>query len=232
MPALSLETTPRTSLGRKNKALRRSGLTPLHLYGPGGDPLILQAPSPVVRKLLVSAGKTTAVNIAVEGTDGEELSFVRDVAVHPVTGEIQHVDFLRIHADRKVQIPVEVTLVGEAPATRGGAAQINHVTRSLLVLAFPLNVPSGIEADITALEEIGDVLRVSDLVLPDDVEAAAHPDDVVARAQKQREVEVFEIVGGEADVEGVEGEEGVGGEEGAEGEEGAADGESSFDERA
>ena len=77
MPALSLETTPRTSLGRKNKALRRSGLTPLHLYGPGGDPLILQAPSPIVRKLLVTAGKTTAVNIVVEGTDGEELSFVR-----------------------------------------------------------------------------------------------------------------------------------------------------------
>ena len=232
MPALSLETTPRTSLGRKNKALRRSGLTPLHLYGPGGDPLILQAPSPIVRKLLVTAGKTTAVNIVVEGTDGEELSFVRDVAVHPVTGEIQHVDFLRIHADRKVQIPVEVSLIGEAPAIRGGAAQINHVTRSLTVLAFPLSVPSGIEADITGLEEVGDVLRVSDLILPDDVEAVNHPDDVVARAQKQREAEVFEVVGGEADEEGIEGEEGVEGEEGAEGEATTAEGESSSDDSA
>jgi len=223
MSALSLETAPRTSLGRKNKALRRSGLTPLHLYGPGGDPLILQAPAPIVRKLLVSAGKTTAVNIAIEGTDGEELSFVRDVAVHPVTGEIQHVDFLRIHADRKVEIPVEITLVGEAPATRGGAAQINHVTRSLMVLAFPLRVPSGIEADITGLEEVGDVLRVSDLTLPDGVEATAHPDDVVARAQKQREAEVFEVVGLEA--AGVEGEEGAEGEaaEGAEGEDSGDD---------
>ncbi len=221
MPVLSLETTPRISLGRKNKALRRSGLTPLHLYGPGGEPLILQAPSPVVRKLLVSAGKTTAVNIVVEGTDGEELSFVRDVAVHPVTGEIQHVDFLRIHADRKVQIPVEVTLVGEAPAARGGAAQINHVTRSLLVLAFPLNVPSGIDADISSLNEVGDVLRVSDLILPDGVEAAAHPDDVVARAQKQSEAETFEVVGGEAG----EGIEGVGAAEGE-----ASDGDSPGDE--
>ena len=85
---------------------------------------------------------------------------------------------------------------------------------------------------MTALEEVGDVLRVSDLILPDDVEPVNHPDDVVARAQKQREVEVFEIVGGEADEEGIEGEEGVEGEEGEEGEEGATEGEASSDDNA
>ena len=205
MDPVSLQTTPRTALRKKVKALRRSGVTPLHLYGLGAASLSLQAPSTLVRKVIVDAGRTSPVNISVEGEPEETLSFIRDVAVHPVTGEIQHVDFLRIRADQKIEAPVNVVLVGEAPATVGGAAQINQITRTLMVLAFPLEVPSIIEGDISSLEEIGDVLRVSDLNLPSGVEASTHGEDVIARAAKQREIEVFEVVGAEA----VEGEEGA-----------------------
>lgn len=217
MDPVTLQTTPRTALRKKVKALRRSGFTPLHLYGLDGGSLALQAPSPVVRSVIVKAGRTSPVNIAVEGDSTESLTFIRDVAVHPVTGEIQHVDFLRIKADQKIEVPVNVVLIGEAPATLGGAAQINQITRTLMVLALPLNVPSIIEGDIGSLEEIGDVLRVSDLSLPDGVEPVTLGEDVIARAAKQREVETFEVVGAEA----IEGEEGVEGVEGEEGEEGA-----------
>jgi large subunit ribosomal protein L25 len=227
MPSISLQTSPRTTLGKKNKALRRSGHTPLHLYGPGGDPVILQAATPVVQRLVKSAGRTTPVVVTVDGSDSETLSFLREVAVHPVTGEIQHVDLLRIDARRKVEVPVEVVLIGEAPAVRGGEAEINQVSRTLMVLAFPLSVPALIEVDVSSLAEVGDVIRVGDLALAEDVEAAIGEDEVIVRAQRQREAEVFEVVGGEAE----EGEEGDEDGEGAEGEEGEdADGESSEDE--
>jgi large subunit ribosomal protein L25 len=214
MDPVTLQTTPRTALRKKVKALRRSGITPLHLYGLGAASLSLQAPSTLVRKAVVDAGRTSPVNISVEGESEVTLSFVREVAVHPVTGEIQHVDFLRIQADQKIEVPVNVVLVGEAPATLGGAAQINQVTRTLMVLAFPLDAPSVIEGDISGLQEIGDVLRVSDLDLPAGVEPSTHGQDVVARAAKQREVETFEAVGAEA-IEGEEALEAVEGEEAA-----------------
>ncbi|MCH7734440.1 MAG: 50S ribosomal protein L25 [Chloroflexi bacterium] len=233
MDPVSLKTSPRTALRKKVKALRRSGVTPLHLYGLTGGSLSLQAPSSEVRKVIMEAGRTSPVYISVEGESEETLSFIRDVAVHPVTGEIQHVDFLRIQADQRIEVPVSVVLVGEAPATIGGAAQINQITRTLMVLAYPLDAPSVIEGDISGLEEIGDVLRISDLNLPTGVEPSTHGEDVIARAAKQREIEVFEIVGaeaveGEEDVEGIEVEEGEEGAEGAEAAEGqdAADGDS------
>jgi large subunit ribosomal protein L25 len=224
MDTVSIQTKPRTIMGKKVKALRRSGETPLHLYGPGGPPLSLQANSAEVRNVIVTAGRTSPVNVEIDGESKPTFTFIRDVAVHPVTGEIQHVDFFRVDADTEIEVPVDVVLVGDAPAIVGGQAVVTQVSRSILVLAPPMGVPQIIEADISGLEEIGDVLRVSDLDLPDGVAPAGHPEDVIARAQKMREAEVFEIVGGEAidevegeEVEGVEGE-GAEGTEGADGE--------------
>ncbi len=212
MDTISIQTKPRAITGKKVKALRRSGETPLHLYGPGGPPISLQADSVEVRNVIVTAGRTSPVNVEIDGESDPEFTFIRDVAVHPVTGEIQHVDFFRVDADTEIEVPVDVVLIGDAPAIVGGQAVVTQVLRSVLVLASPMGVPQILEADISGLEEIGDVLRVRDLDLPEGVSPAGHPEDVIARAQKMREAEVFEIVGAEA-VEGEEGEE-VEGEEG------------------
>ena len=215
-----LESQPRTVLGKKVKRLRREGTTPIHLYGPGGPPLALQADSTHLRSVIQRVGRTSPVAVIVDGDSEQTLSFVRDVAVHPTTGEIEHVDFLRVDESRPIEVPINVTIIGDSPATVGGQAVVTQVLRTLHVLATPFNAPDGVEADVSGLEYIGAVLRVSDLNLPDGVEVAGHPDDVIARIQKQREAEVFEDQlalieeGVEEEVEGEEGAEPAEGEEG------------------
>ncbi len=220
--AVRLESQPRTVLGKKVKRLRREGTTPIHLYGPGGPPLALQADSAHLRSVVQEAGRTTPVSVVVDGDSEASLSFVRDVAVHPTTGEIEHVDFLRVDPTHLIELPINVTVVGDSPATVGGLAVVTQVLRTLYVMATPFNAPDGVEADVSGLMHIGAVLRVSDLSLPEGVESSGHPDDVIARVQKQREAEVFEDQlalieeGVEEAVEGEEGEEGAEGEAGEE----------------
>ncbi len=228
MDSVKLGLQPRTVLGKKVRALRRNGITPVHLYGPGVDSLALQADSTELRNVLVRAGRTTPVSITLDGDSDTALTLIREVAVHPASGEIQHVDFLRVDPDRLVETNLRVTLVGESPALVGGQAEVTQVIRLMPVRALPLNTPDHLEADISGLEHIGAVLRISDLEMPEGVEPTGSPDGVIARVRRVREREVFAEAEVEEELEGVEGEE-VEGEEAeaaAEGEAAEADSES------
>jgi len=108
-----------------------------------------------------------------------------------------------------------LTMVGEAPATRGGGGQFLRGIRTVTVSVLPLEVPEEIEVSIEGLENIGDNIRVEDLILPEGVVAISSPDQVVARIAMTRTAAV-EVGEGMDIEEGAEGEEG---EEGAEGEE-------------
>ena len=214
---VSLSVDTREVTGKKVRALRRTGITPVHLYGGGGDSLTLQAEPQSLRNAVNTAGRGQPISIEVNGGE-TALTFVREIAQHPVSGELQHVDFIRVDANQPVPAEVPITIVGEAPATRGGGGQFLRGIRTVQVSVLPLEVPDEIEVSIESLENIGDNIRVVDLVLPDGVQALSDPDQVIARIAMTRTAAVE--VG-----EGMEVEEGEEGEEGAEGAEGAAESE-------
>ena len=197
--------------GKKVRALRRYGITPVHLYGGGGESLTMQAETQALRAAVNTAGRGQPIAIEVGGGE-KSLTFVREIAKHPVTGELQHVDFIRVDATVPVSAEVTLSIVGEAPATRGGGGQFLRGIRTVTISVLPLEVPNEIEVSIDGLENIGDNIRVGDLILPDGVVAISSPDQVVARIAMTRTAAVE--VG-----EGMEVEEGAEGEEGEEGEE-------------
>ena len=210
----SLSVDPREVTGKKVRALRRSGITPVHLYGGGGESLTLQAETQALRAAVNTAGRGQPIAIEVGGGE-KALTFIREIAKHPVTGELQHVDFIRVDANVPVSAEVTLTMVGEAPATRGGGGQFLRGIRTVTVSVLPLEVPDEIEVSIDGLENIGDNIRVEDLILPDGVVAISSPDQVIARIAMTRTAAVE--VGEGMEVE--EGEEGEEVEEGADGEE-------------
>ena len=54
----------------------------------------------------------------------EHTTLVRNVDQHPATGELQHVDFMRVDENKAIEVEVPVVLIGEAPGTRGGAGTV------------------------------------------------------------------------------------------------------------
>ncbi|MDA1256780.1 MAG: 50S ribosomal protein L25 [Chloroflexi bacterium] len=182
---VSLSVDTREVTGKKVRALRRTGITPIHLFGGGGESLTLQAETQALRLAVNTAGRGQPISLEVAAGE-TTLSFVREIAQHPVTGELQHVDFLRVDANKPVQAEVPITIVGEAPATRGGGGQFLRGIRTVLLSVLPLNVPDEIEVSIEGLVNIGDNIRVVDLELPDGVEALSPPDQVIARIAMTR----------------------------------------------
>lgn len=183
---ISLNLEPRSSLGKKNKALRRSGLTPVHLYGPGIEPKNLQIASPDLIKALALAGGTTPISITVDGEAGEHLVFAREVQWDPVRGDLLHVDFLRTEATELVSADAPVVLEGESPGARAAFGSVVQMLRYVTVEALPLDMPREFLVDVAILDQTDSVLRAGDLPLPRGVTLVTDPEEMVARVEAGR----------------------------------------------
>ena len=205
-----LSVQPRTTFGNHNKALRRTGFIPVHVYGQGKEPLSLQVTLAELRSTLREAGATTPVTVKVDGGD-ESVTLVRDIAVHPVSGDILHVDFMRVDIAETVQAVVPLTLVNdeEAPGIRGGAGVVTQAIYEVSVLAKPFDIPSEITVDCLVLVDLDAEIKAKDLVMPPGVTLDSDADARIAWIQPPRVAEEVTTV------EEVEGEESEAGEEAA-----------------
>ena len=209
MNPIILNTEKREIYGKKLRSLRKKGILPIHVYGPGMESIALQSETNNVLKVLQEAGRTNPVKII--DSDKEHTTLVRNVDQHPATGELQHVDFMRVDENKAIEVEVPVVLIGEAPGTRGGAGTVTQAIYSLSVLSKPFTVPSEIQADLSVLVDLETNIKRGDLVLPDGVELVGDPDIPVAWIQPPRVQEEVAVEEGAED----------GAEEGAE--EGAED---------
>ena len=184
MNPIILNTEKREIYGKKLRSLRKKGILPIHVYGPGMESIALQSETNNVLKVLQAAGRTNPVKIV--DSDMEHTTLVRNVDQHPATGELQHVDFMRVDENKAIEVEVPVVLIGEAPGTRGGAGTVTQAIYSLSVLSKPFTVPSEIQADLSVLVDLETNIKRGDLVLPDGVELVGDPDIPVAWIQPPR----------------------------------------------
>ena len=203
MESLSLQTEPRSVIGKKVKVLRRLGLTPIHVYGRGIEPVALQADTVALRKIVSQAGSN--IPVTVEGEGDSRFAFIREVQRHPITGDVLHVDFLQVPLTETIRSEVPVYLIGEAPAVRLMDGALNQALNSLQVESLPLAVPQFVEVDVSSLEDFERSIYVSDISLGDQVTILNDPEELVARvnapAAAVEEAEApaeVELVGGES----------------------------------
>lgn len=211
MESETLALAQRSVLGKKVKRLRRQDITPAHMYGSGIEAQALQGDGAALRRLLPRVGTNIPVSVQVEGSDAENICFVREVQRHPVTEDVLHIDFIRVDVTQTISAEVPITLTGVAPATQQGGTLLQPLT-TLLVEALPMNIPASIEADVSGLDDFEKSIVVSDIAVAANVTVLTDSDEFVARVSPPR-VEVDDFAAAE-DEEG--GDEAAGGEEAAE----------------
>jgi large subunit ribosomal protein L25 len=206
---ITLSVTPRTTFGKKNRALRRTGIVPVHVYGQNQTPLAAQAGIAELRVALRAAGSTTPVTVSMAGGENA-VTLVRDIALHPVNGSILHVDFMRVDVSEAVEAVVPLVIVNEenAPGTRGGAGVVTQAVYEITVLAKPFDIPREIEVDCLVLVDLEADIKAGDLKLPAGVELVSDADARIAWIQPPR----VSTEDNEA-AEGEEGEEAVAGDD-------------------
>lgn len=94
--ALSLELEPRQTLGKKVKQLRREGIVPVHLYGPGMEPRPLQCDMAKLLRLLAQAEGRAPIAISIAGEREPILAYAGEVQWEPRSDQLLHVDFVRV----------------------------------------------------------------------------------------------------------------------------------------
>lgn len=157
-----LVATTRTEFGKgAARRARRAQMVPGVVYG-HGETTHLDLPEHDLF-LIVRGNKNALVELKIDGTS--QLALVKDIQRHPVKRNLLHVDFLAVKAGEKVDVEVAIVVVGEAaPGT-----VYNVEEHTVTVKAPATEIPESIEVDVTGLEA-GTVVRVSDLVLPANVE--------------------------------------------------------------
>jgi len=205
---------PRAVTGKAVKQLRREGTIPANIYGRGLESVAVQLPWARARTMLNAHGRNTLIEVQL-GDGGEARPVVvRDIARHPVTGEVHHIDFFQVDLTRTIQADVPIHFVGEAPAVHTFGGVFVQALDVVHVEALPNEMPEAIEVSIESLEELDQSLTVSDIAVPSGVTILTDLEQAIAQIARPR----LEV---EEEDEVPEGEEGVvpEGEEGEEAEE-------------
>ncbi len=165
----TLEVELREGVGKgAARQTRREGFVPGVIYGGNADPISIKVKqSELLRRLKLGKFLSTLHTLSVDGK--EERVICRNVQRDVVKDLPTHVDFLRLRKGAKIAllIPVEFenqeTCIG---IKRGGNLVIVRPEVELVVPAD--NIPDHITIDL-AEAQIGDVLHISDVTLPDGV---------------------------------------------------------------
>jgi large subunit ribosomal protein L25 len=168
---------------RSARRLRRSGAVPGIVYGGGSDPVPFSVDARELRHVLTHAGAVLELRV----DDGDPTPVVvKDVARHPVSGDMVHVDLLRVRMDRAIQATVVLELVGadEAPGVREGGV-LEQVTRELTIEALPGDIPDSITHDVSSLA-VGDTVTLSAVTPPGGVTLVDDPESVIATVTPPR----------------------------------------------
>ncbi|MGB2621744.1 MAG: 50S ribosomal protein L25 [Candidatus Acidiferrum sp.] len=218
-----VEGAPR-SLRGKNEArrLRQTGKVPAVLYGGKGEAITLALNAKQVGAILRSAsGHNTLFQVDLAGK--HEPAILKDWQVDPLSGNLLHVDLLRVAMDVRMRVKVPVHTFGEPAGVKQQGGVFEVVTREVEIECLPAEIPTEFKMDVSGLmlnqqlrarelpidtakmKLITDPERVLAHVVALKVEEEKPAEAVAAEAATPAEPEV--IKKGKKEVEGEEGAE-------------------------
>jgi len=159
MEKLTLAATLRDT-ETKLSAIRGDKMVPAVMYGHNVTAQSVSVGSSELLKVFRKSGKTHIVELTLSGKK-------QDVLIHqtqraPVSGDFLHVDFFAVSATEKIHVHIPVHLIGTSPAqVQGGLVEQNM--HEVEVKCLPKYLIDAFEADLSKLENLGDIIHVRDL---------------------------------------------------------------------
>lgn len=192
-----MATILQTKIGRKigSAESRRLVLTdhiPGVIYGHGMVPVKITVERRDLRVALAGpAGVNTILELHVG--DAKYPAIVKELQRDPVKRVVRHIDFMQISLTELITMDIPVHLTGTAKAVLSEGGLVDATVNTIQVRATAANIPNEILIDVTAME-MQDVIRLSDVVLPNGVSAVGDPDLVVVTVLETKIEEVAPVV--------------------------------------
>jgi len=176
-----LEAQVRTGTGKgAARQARREGYVPGIVYGGGTEPLPVNLKYNYLLKRL-KAGRflSTLINLKVAGHEDTHV-ICRGVQRDVVRDLPTHIDFMRLKDESRITLFIHVDFINQDDCPglkRGGTMTIVRPEVELEVLAG--DIPDHITVDMTG-RNIGDVIHISDVVLPEGAKPTIERNFVIA----------------------------------------------------
>ena len=171
----------RTGTGKgAARQARRDGKVPGIVFGGDAEPLPINIPfNELFKRLKAGRFKSTLFNMKVDGQEDVRV-ICRDVQRDVVKDLPTHVDFMRLRRTSRINLFIHVEFANQETCPgikKGGVLTIVRPEVELEVLAG--EIPDHITVDLSNAE-VGDVLHISDVTLPEGAKPTIDRDFVIA----------------------------------------------------
>ena len=164
------------------KEVRRNGEIPAVLYGLQ-DNLTFSVCPKNLKDILTAKGQNALIDLNLEGNKKRKV-ILKEFQSHPLKEVWVHVDFLEVDIAKTVKVSVDVHLIGKSAGEKMGGL-VNQVLKFIHVECLPADIPQSVDLDIASVE-LGQVLHVSDLSLPDKVKILNLPNEAVVSVHLEK----------------------------------------------
>ena len=178
MEKVVLKANKRDVTGKQVNALRREGKLPAVIYGRHVEPISIVMEAHSAGMALSKLTSSSLVTIDVDGAEYPAL--VRERQRDYIKGTLTHVDFLAVDMNEKIRTSVGLAFVGVSGAVKDYNGILVHNLERLEVECFPGDLPERINVDIAMLKQIGDLIRVRDVVVSDKIRILGDPEETIA----------------------------------------------------
>jgi large subunit ribosomal protein L25 len=190
MDRVKLVISERAETGtRAVKRMRRQGLIPGVLYSAGHDAVAFVVPAHDLRDAMATgAGRHAVLDVVIEGHKRGHAAVIQDMQLDPVKQTITHLDLHEIHLDEPIDTKIGIQVEGQAAGVKAGGV-LEMVAYEVAVRGLPADIPEHVTVNVDDIE-VGQGVRVRDLVLPDGISALDDPDETLVHVVPPRSEEV------------------------------------------
>ncbi len=158
MKSVKIEGKKRSDLGKKaTRQLRSDDSVPAVIYG-GKETIHFSAPT-IAFRTLVYTPEFQLAEITIDGTSYRTI--MKDIQFDVVTDELNHIDFLELVEDRKINATLPIKFHGQAQGVKDGG-RLELKIKALNVRTYPKHLTEHISVDLTNLQLHGNI-RVEDV---------------------------------------------------------------------
>ncbi len=165
--------------------LRKEGKMPAVFYGKKTE----STPISLLQKEFVKAWRIAGESgvVTIKSEKGSVDTLIKDVDIDPVTDMVRHADFYVFEKGKKIEVDVPLEFEGVSVAVKDLGGILVKALHEIKISADPQHIPHEIKVDISLLETMDSVIKVSDLKLPAGVDLVENPEEVVAAITKMKE---------------------------------------------
>ncbi len=159
--------------GASRRLRRLASQVPAIVYGGRKKPKMISLEyKELIKHLENEAFYSHIVELNIDGKS--ESVILKDLQRHPAKPVIYHADFMRVSKTQVLRAKVPLHFINEETSVgvKGQGGQVSHSMIDIEISCLPANLPEYIEVDLAEVE-LGQIVHISDIVLPKGVESVA-----------------------------------------------------------